>query len=315
MKQYRIYNADKKNCVLCHELNNLYTLGQTDYSIEVKSDQVEGKYRRISPSKDLEIVYCDMVAQQDVKLIGNAPEKCYEFSFPILQKCKLIKQKEQLDINSYEGIFRKTGAQELTCLPAKIAFKGITIRFNEDFLYPLVESCPAIESIIHHHMDYEKQLLSADEKMCIKQIMLSSSCMATKECYIKAKVLELLSLSFNSILTKPKVLGYYTEADYKSLVLAIKIVEDNLVNPPTIPELSRIVMMNECKLKKEFKELTGMTIRGYIIMKRMEKAKELLLTTDHSVGSIAIEIGYKDATHFASQFRKQYGIYPSKLRF
>ncbi|MBC2399140.1 helix-turn-helix domain-containing protein [Clostridium tetanomorphum] len=315
MEQYRIYNSDKKNCVLCHELNNLYALGQTDHWISVESDQVEGKYRRISPSKDIEIVYCDMVTQKDVKLIGNAPKKCYEFSFPILQKCQLIRKNDQLDVNSYEGIFRKTGQEELGCLAANTSFKGITIRFNEAFLCPLLESCPNIESIIYHELNCQKQLLSEEEKMCIKQIMLTPSCMATKECYIKSKVLELLSLRFNSILTKSKELEDYASSDYNSLVLAREIVEENLVNPPTIPELSRLVTMNECKLKKGFKQLTGMTIRKYVITKRMEKAKELLITTNKPIESIAVEIGYKDATHFSSQFRKKYDIYPSKLRF
>ncbi|EPS46714.1 AraC family transcriptional regulator [Clostridium botulinum] len=36
----------------------------------------------------------------------------------------------------------------------------------------------------------------------------------------------------------------------------------------------------------------------------MERAKELLLNTDDYVGSIAIEVSYKEATYFASQFRK-----------
>jgi AraC-like DNA-binding protein len=84
----------------------------------------------------------------------------------------------------------------------------------------------------------------------------------------------------------------------------------HFVAPPTIPQLARMVGINQTKLKAGFKELLGMTIHHYILQRRMELASELLLTRAHNVTEIAYLVGYEYPTNFTYAFKKYFGRLP-----
>ncbi len=67
--------------------------------------------------------------------------------------------------------------------------------------------------------------------------------------------------------------------------------------------------LNKYKFLRLFKHETGLTPNNYIILKRIEKSKQLLQTQDDLLG-IAIETGFYDATHFCRHFKKFTGITP-----
>lgn len=87
-----------------------------------------------------------------------------------------------------------------------------------------------------------------------------------------------------------------------------------LHNPPTIIALSKLIGINEYKLKKGFKELFGTTIFGYIHQNRMTLAKSLLLDTTKSVKEVAYQIGYSSPQHFSNAFKKEFGVTPNSIR-
>lgn len=81
-------------------------------------------------------------------------------------------------------------------------------------------------------------------------------------------------------------------------------------HPPTIKELSRKILLNELKLKTGFKEVYGITIRGYVIQLKMKKAQTLL--EDHTVYEISNILGYKSTSHFINMFKRYYGYTPKQ---
>ncbi len=84
--------------------------------------------------------------------------------------------------------------------------------------------------------------------------------------------------------------------------------------PPTIRELSRMVALNEFKLKRGFKQLFSAGIFDWITTKKMYRAKKLLEETQKPIKEIAIMSGYPRITNFITAFRKQFGITPGSLR-
>ena len=83
-----------------------------------------------------------------------------------------------------------------------------------------------------------------------------------------------------------------------------------MTDPPTINHLSKLVRLNEYKLKKGFKEMYTLPVHTYVIQKKLELAKLLLDKNDISVSEVAYRAGYGNVSHFAMAFRKQYGVNP-----
>ncbi|MDW3652000.1 MAG: AraC family transcriptional regulator [Bacteroidia bacterium] len=105
-----------------------------------------------------------------------------------------------------------------------------------------------------------------------------------------------------------------SEKDRKKLIEAKEVLSTRLDDPPTIIELSKLMGINEYKLKRGFKELFGTTIFGYIHAQRMELAKKLLLGSSKSAKEIAYETGYSSPQHFSHAFKKTFGVTPNSVR-
>jgi AraC family transcriptional regulator len=86
----------------------------------------------------------------------------------------------------------------------------------------------------------------------------------------------------------------------------------HLSEPLSIPALARAVHINECYLKKGFKELFGTSIYDFIQQERVRKAKHFLSSSRISVQQIALELGYSNTSNFTNAFKKLTGLSPTE---
>ena len=98
------------------------------------------------------------------------------------------------------------------------------------------------------------------------------------------------------------------------IIAARELLENNLENPPKIAELALEVGINQCYLKKGFKDLFGTSIYAFVQEQRIIKAKLLLKSTDNSIGEIAEIVGFSNTSNFSNAFKTYTGILPSQLR-
>lgn len=68
------------------------------------------------------------------------------------------------------------------------------------------------------------------------------------------------------------------------------------------------------RFRKEFQRRTGVSPGQYRIRRRMDRACELLHTTDRPLAEIAAELGYRSPYEFSAQFRARMGVPPSRYR-
>ncbi len=68
------------------------------------------------------------------------------------------------------------------------------------------------------------------------------------------------------------------------------------------------------RLSLDFKELCGMTPSEYLLLLRMEKAKELLGGTKMPVKDVGLAVGYYDASGFIRRFRQHMAMTPAQYR-
>ncbi|WP_249186996.1 AraC family transcriptional regulator [Pseudomonas sp. KB-10] len=93
-----------------------------------------------------------------------------------------------------------------------------------------------------------------------------------------------------------------------------RLLED-LGKAPSLPELAREAGMSLPKLTRGFRQVFGNSVYGVFQQARMAQARSRLLAGEGSVMRVASDLGYANASHFATAFRKQFGINPSEVRF
>ncbi|GAC1706849.1 MAG: AraC family transcriptional regulator [Flavisolibacter sp.] len=103
------------------------------------------------------------------------------------------------------------------------------------------------------------------------------------------------------------------EADQEKIIKARELLLEHIGQPITIKALSRKVAMNECYLKKGFKEMFGTTIFDFYQSQRMEHARYLLYEKGLSVTEVSMMLGYSSISHFSTAFKKHTGLKPCEL--
>lgn len=82
----------------------------------------------------------------------------------------------------------------------------------------------------------------------------------------------------------------------------------------SLDELSKILHLNKYYICHSFKEATGYTVNNYLIRKRIEEAKKLLLSTDNSVLDISEKLGFNTPVYFSRAFKQYVGVSPQSYR-
>lgn len=75
--------------------------------------------------------------------------------------------------------------------------------------------------------------------------------------------------------------------------------------------LSEKLSHNYTYLANIFSEVTGTNIQHYIIIHKIEMAKELLLYNELNLTEISYKLGYSSVAHLSNQFKKITGVSPS----
>lgn len=95
---------------------------------------------------------------------------------------------------------------------------------------------------------------------------------------------------------------------------AIGYIESNYKKKLVIDEIARFARVSTSSLCHEFKKETGMSPYDFILNKRLNKAKELLKTTEASVSEIGEAVGFNSDANFIKTFRVKTGLTPRMFR-
>lgn len=96
----------------------------------------------------------------------------------------------------------------------------------------------------------------------------------------------------------------------KSILYIDKHLEENI----NADKLSQMIGFSRSHFSTLFKKEVGMCYISYVQVKRLEKAKLLLKSTDWKLNKIAEKVGMGDYKHFSKWFKKHTCITPSQYR-
>lgn len=134
---------------------------------------------------------------------------------------------------------------------------------------------------------------------------------ATRTMFLKSQIIELLAHFFAYLSNDEK--ETIKKSEKKKLYNAKNIISNNIATPPTLNELSKMIGLNNNKLKKNFKELFGVPVFKYLQNERLEKAYELLNNSEMNIQEICWHVGYESASSFSNAFLKKFGTRPSEI--
>ncbi len=91
-------------------------------------------------------------------------------------------------------------------------------------------------------------------------------------------------------------------------------IEDNLEADLSLVDLANILRMNVFHFARSFKQSTGLPPHQYVLRKRIERAKSLLVERGSSIAEVALRCGFGSQSNFTTAFRRLTSVTPSVYR-
>ncbi len=105
------------------------------------------------------------------------------------------------------------------------------------------------------------------------------------------------------------------DPETKFLQKIIKIIHKEISNHSfgSSRQLSHKMQLSESQIYRKIKAITGKSTAVFIRSVRLQKAKELMQTTDKTISEIAYEVGFNDPSWFSRAFKEEFGFTPSEM--
>ena len=102
--------------------------------------------------------------------------------------------------------------------------------------------------------------------------------------------------------------------DDPELALALRFIRENACKGIQVTDILSAVPMSRTALERQMKAAIGRSPKGEIIRTQLERAKELLASTDLSLSRVSQRIGFRHSQHFSTIFKEKIGETPGAFR-
>jgi AraC family transcriptional regulator len=94
----------------------------------------------------------------------------------------------------------------------------------------------------------------------------------------------------------------------------MEYIDDNLTDELSIAALAQIARTSQFHFARQFKTAKGVTPHQYVLERRIEMAKRLLLDRHLSIAGVANACGFATQAHLTTVFHRLVGITPKAYR-
>jgi len=105
-----------------------------------------------------------------------------------------------------------------------------------------------------------------------------------------------------------------TSLSPRRLQRVVEFMDVNLASDIGLSELSSVACVSESHFSRVFRRATGLAPYAFLMQRRMERAKTLLVETDMPLGEIATACGWRSHSHFSTMFKRAVGSAPGRYR-
>lgn len=186
------------------------------------------------------------------------------------------------------------------------------------------EICEALKTnMITSHIPVIILTATDDDNTYIKSLEVGADLFLTKPFNLKVLKQSIKGLLFN----REKLRYYYTnnidkiETDGLSLIEREFLNKINLIlekniddSSFSVEELAGKLSISRVQLYRKVKAVLGIGVSDYINNFRLEKAKELLMTSTMNISEIAYSCGFASPNYFSTAFKTKYEMTPKDFR-
>ncbi|GAA2687063.1 helix-turn-helix domain-containing protein [Actinoplanes palleronii] len=100
----------------------------------------------------------------------------------------------------------------------------------------------------------------------------------------------------------------------RAVLRAIEAMQMRLGEQLTVDDLARAALFSKFHFTRIFQRVTGVSPARFLSAMRLQRAKDLLVSTSMNVADISVEVGYNSVGTFSSRFSRSVGMSPTTYR-
>ncbi|MEV4511101.1 AraC family transcriptional regulator [Dactylosporangium sp. NPDC049525] len=95
---------------------------------------------------------------------------------------------------------------------------------------------------------------------------------------------------------------------------SLDMMRDNIGEDLTVDDMARAAMFSKFHFTRVFQRVTGVSPGRFLSAMRLQRAKDLLLSTSMNVADISVNVGYNSVGTFSTRFTRSVGLAPTEYR-
>lgn len=182
--------------------------------------------------------------------------------------------------------------------------------FWQNYIEPLLTH-PTLKSFVFDpSVNWHKEAIDAIEEAW-QNCLLEESGYEFRIRSALSQLIFLLSSHLPANLTTPSPQSLRDAGRIKTM---LQYIHDHYADEITLSQISRHAMISESECLRCFQKIIGTSPIQYVKQYRIQKASELLTTTDQKISDIGVLCGFQDISYFIKTFKKKKGATPSEYR-
>jgi len=201
-------------------------------------------------------------------------------------------------------------------------FRGVALRFDPLVLFDLLEG--RVEGLPAKLGNLLTQLeggvitltgaMSAALTNAVAQLSLCKRETTFNRLVFESKIIDVLMLHLQEIggCATASTTSNLSKRERIAAEQARAMLQRNLLDPPSLDALAAELKVAPYVMKSIFQKAFGISVPSFVLLRRMEAAKQLLDSGDYQVAEVAQEVGYRNTSWFIDVFNRHYGLKPGE---
>lgn len=230
-------------------------------------------------------------------------------------------EKKKFPINNQRNnLFLPNKVQMAFQVLPKQPFYVLDITFTHDWLLQqFTPSDPCYQRIQNLYLSKQKKELltqpcTAEDYRTLHELEIIHHHNEEDLLYNRSRIYSLICSFFTKVFYEKKVKKMQGALRYDQIITAKNIILENINAIPKLEVVAKAVNMSVSCLLRQFKLMFGKSIYEYILEKKMELAKKMMIEERMDVKTIARKLGYHQASPFIEAFTRWHGCSPGRLK-